>query len=292
MIKSMTGYGHGEAVGTDYSFRLEVKSVNHRFCEIAVRLPRQFSSLEEMIKKYIQSRVNRGKIDVFFNFEETIDKKNTLKVDNELALVYYNSLLTLANQCDIPAEVRLTDLAAFPGVVSLEKEDDDLEVINKLVLDALTVAMDSFIEMRVREGGELALDLEKRLIFISSIIEEISKHADLVVTDYKDKLKLRIEELLAGVPVDESRLANEVAFFADKADISEELTRILSHHNQFILALKSDEPIGRKLEFILQEMNREINTIGSKANDLFLSQMVIEVKSELEKIREQIQNIE
>ena len=292
MIKSMTGFGSGEKSFSDYTFHIDAKSVNNRFLEVIVHLPRQLISMEDMIKKYVQSRINRGRIDIFLNFEESPDKKNTLKVDNELALVYYNSLLQLANNCKIPADIRITDIVSFPGVVSLEKEVDDLELFNQPVKDAMTEAIDSLINMRTQEGYELACDLEKRLDNISKIIEEISKHTHLVVKDYQEKLKLRIEELLEGVPIDESRLANEIAFFADKADISEELTRLSSHQNQFILNLKSEEPVGRKFEFILQEMNREINTIGSKANDLFLSQMVIEVKSELEKIREQIQNIE
>lgn len=292
MLKSMTGYGCGESQTEFYKVIIEMKSVNHRFLELAVRLPKQLNPLEDQLKKTIQARLFRGKVDVFVTLEETEAKKPTLKVDKDLALVYHNSLLQLAEICSIEPEVDVKTIVNFPGIITPEKEEADLDFIRPVVEDALSSALDALVKMRSVEGTNLKASLKSHNDSIRSLTGEILVCAPLVVADYRRKLKDRVKELLGDILVDEARFANEVAFFADKADITEELARMESHLQQFEEALETEEAIGRKLEFILQEMNREANTIGSKANDLALGKLVIEIKSELEKMREQAQNIE
>lgn len=292
LLKSMTGYGRGEAANADYRLTIEIKAVNHRFLEISVRLPKQLNPLEDTVKKAIQGRLNRGKVDVFISLEETESKRNALKVDTDLAIVYYKALVQVADCCQISPTVDARTVALFPGVVSLEKEEADLEALVPVLDKALNQALAALLAMREAEGASLQADLLLRNRNITALVDAVRTAAPDVAATYAKKLRQRMEELLGEVILDEARLANEVAFFADKSDISEELARMESHLRQFEGVLGAGESIGRKLEFILQEMNREINTIGSKANDLFLSQQVIEAKSELEKMREQVQNVE
>ena len=292
LLKSMTGYGRGEAANADYRLIIEIKAVNHRFLELSVRLPKQLNPLEDTVKKAIQGRLNRGKVDVFISLEEAESKQNALKVDTDLAIVYHKALVQVADCCQISPTVDARTVALFPGVVSLEKEEADLEALLPVLEDALNQALAALLAMREAEGASLQADLLSRNRNIAALVDAVRTAAPDVVATYAKKLRQRMEELLGEVVLDEARLANEVAFFADKSDISEELARMESHLRQFEGALGAGESIGRKLEFILQEMNREINTIGSKANDLFLSQQVIEAKSELEKMREQVQNVE
>jgi uncharacterized protein (TIGR00255 family) len=292
LLKSMTGYGRGESLGENYSVTLEMKSVNHRFLEISIRLPKQLNPLEDHLKHVIQSCLSRGKVDVYISLEQNNSKRTTLQLDKELALAYYNSIKELAELCNIPAELSGEVIANYPGVLSLEKADDDLTEIGELTKAALNSAIEELVSMREHEGANLAEDLLAHVTALEELERKISIEAPLIVTEYRAKLQVRIEELLDTVVVDESKLANEIAFFADKADITEELARLGSHLSQFRGVLKEDEAVGRKLEFILQEMNREINTIGSKSNSFSIGKLVIEAKSELEKIREQVQNIE
>ena len=292
MLKSMTGYGRGEAANADYRLTIEIKAVNHRFLELSVRLPKQLNPLEDTVKKALQRRLNRGKVDVFISLEEAESKQNALKVDTDLAIVYHKALIQVAACCQISPTVDARTVALFPGVVSLEKEEADLETLTPVLEEALNQALAALLAMREAEGASLQADLLLRNRNIAAVVDAVRKAAPDVAATYAKKLHQRMEELLGEVVLDEVRLANEVAFFADKSDISEELARMDSHLHQFEAALGAGEAIGRKLEFILQEMNREINTIGSKANDLFLAQQVIEAKSELEKMREQVQNVE
>jgi len=292
VVKSMTGYGRGEASSLDKKISVEAKSVNHRFLEIVVRMPKQILPLEERIKKVVQERINRGRVDLFLTLEETGDKKRLVKVDKALGLAYYNALRELAESCRIPEKVDLVDLSQMPGVLNLEDEEDDIEAIWPLVKDAVEKAVQGLVNMRTVEGQKLADDLKTRSNIISQYIVHIEERSPIVVQEYGEKLSQRIKELLTEVEVDESKLANEVAFFADRASITEELVRLKSHLDQMGDILESNDSIGRKLDFLVQEMNREINTIGSKANDLTINRYVVEVKSELEKVREQVQNLE
>ena len=292
MANSMTGYGRGEAGDQFYRVVCEVKSVNQRFLEINIRLPRQLNPLEDGLKKTLQSRLGRGKIDVFISFEETAEKNPTLKVDKELALVYHNSLLDLGEFCGISSVLDLKTVATFPGIITAEKTEADLDILQPVVVEAFNQALNALIAMRKEEGTNLSAVLEGHNDNVTRCMAQIKALAPQVIIDHQDKLKGRIKELLGDIAIDEARFVNEVAYFAERCDIAEELARMESHQKQFTAAFAATGPIGRKLEFILQEMNRETNTIGSKANDLSLSKLVIEIKSELEKMREQTQNVE
>ena len=292
MIRSMTGFGRAMAQSDEYQITVEMKAVNHRFLETSVRIPRQLTSQEDALKKLLQKYFSRGKIDVFVTFEQVGAKNAVIKVDKELAIAYHKALSELAECCGLPCDISLTQLAAASGALRVESAADDEERLTCLLLQAAAEAAAALSRMREQEGAALGSDLEERLGTLERLISEISAFAPQVVREQQQKLQQRIAELLENIAVDEARLANEIAFFADKVDISEELTRFGSHIQQFRTSLTSAEPVGRKLEFIQQEMLREVNTIGSKSNALDINKRVIEAKSELEMIREQIQNIE
>lgn len=292
MIKSMTGFGRGTAQDEGYYITVEMKSVNHRFLDISVRQPKSFNMMEDGLKKQIQSAVNRGKIDVFITLDDLAAKKTIVKVDKELAIAYYNAMLELAEACQLPVDIRLQNVAACSGVLTIESSEDDRETLSRLLTQATAEALSGFCEMRRVEGAVLYSDLVGHLEQIVEAVKKIAAYAPQVVAEQHLKLQQRVGELLQGIEIDQGRLANELAFFADRVDISEELARLDSHITQFRTALGSEEPVGRQLEFILQELLREINTIGSKSNALEINKLVIAVKSELEKIREQIQNVE
>lgn len=292
VVRSMTGYGRGESSVLGKKISVEAKSVNHRFLEIVVRMPKQLFPLEERIKKVVQEKITRGRVDIFLTLEETGEKKRLVKVDKELGLAYYNALRELAEACKIPEKFDLVNLSQMPGVFNVEDEEDDLETVWPAVQEAVEKAVHGIADMRKTEGQKLEQDLIKRSRIISDHVVLIEERSPLVVLEYRDKLTQRVQELLGEVEVDGSKLVNEVAFFADRASIAEELVRLRSHLAQMGDILQSGDAIGRKLDFLVQEMNREINTIGSKANDLTINRYVVEVKSELEKIREQIQNLE
>lgn len=292
MVRSMTGFGRGAAQSDDYSITLEMKAVNHRFLEISCRLPKQLLSMEDALKKRLQQSISRGKLDVFVTFERTGEKNAVLTVDKDLALAYYNALVELASACGLAPQINLRDVASFSGVVTLTAAEDDEAQIASLLAAATDEAVAQMLAMQEKEGAALAADLLSRLDLIEQRLQVIREAAPQVVTEQKARLEQRLADLLGAVPLDENRLANELAVFADRVDITEELTRLASHIDQFRQSLTSDEPAGRKLNFIQQEMLRETNTIGSKSSVLAINNIVIEVKSELEKIREQIQNIE
>ncbi|AET70154.1 TIGR00255 family protein [Desulfosporosinus orientis DSM 765] len=292
MSISMTGFGRGEASGGGYQVSIELKSVNHRFLEIVVRIPRNYNSVEERIRKMLQDNFQRGRIEVHVNVAETEERKRLVKVDNDLALSYDKTLKDLALALHTEYETDIYRLVGFPEVLSVVEPEIDLEAFWKICAEALVKAIDGFAQMRRSEGEKLTLDLMKRIDLLGDYLHTIAERAPYVVTDYQERLQERIQTLLGDVELDPLRLANEVAYFADRASVTEELVRFDSHLAQSREALLSNEPVGRKLDFLIQELNREINTIGSKANDLMIGQQVIKVKSELEKIREQVQNLE
>ena len=292
MIRSMTGYGRGEAQGLNKQFTVEIKSVNHRYLEIFIRQPRQYSLLEENIRRLVQKYIQRGRVDVFVKVEETGEKKPEIKVDKEIAIAYHKSLKDLADNLNISPDFNVFQLVSLPEVIKLEEIEDDLEQIWIILQNALTLSLEKLMDMRKDEGQTLELDLQKRVELLHSLSDKIFARSPLVVEEYRQKLQARIKDLLSEYQYDENRLSQEVVYFADKSNITEEVVRLKSHLQQFSKSLNSKEAVGRKLDFIIQEMNREMNTIGSKANDLEIAQLVVEAKSELEKIREQIQNIE
>ena len=291
-MRSMTGYGRGEAKGTDYSVVVEIRSVNHRYLDVSWRLPRQLFALEEALKKQIQNKLSRGKVDAFLTLDRPGGKKIELSLDKALAVAYHNSLIQISHITGLPLQAQAVDIAAFPGVLNQEAALDDIEIIAVLAAGALTEALKQLVKMRESEGQNLANDIFARVAQIVYMAADIEKAAPLLLLEQQQKLRKRLDELLEDVAVDEARLANEIAILIDRVDISEELTRLKSHCRQFEQSCVLTEAVGRRLDFLTQEMNREINTIGSKSNTLLISNQVIEMKSALEKIREQVQNIE
>lgn len=293
VIKSMTGYGKGESFNELYKFKVEIKAVNHRYNDIIIKMPRHISYLEETIKKIIKEKISRGKVDVYINLDYINESAIDVKVDIPLAKSYKNSLLELSRELELEDNVRLNNILSISEIVRTERKELDEDLIWEVLKNALVDALDNILNMRLTEGLELKNDILVKLSRIESMVKLIEERSPNVVQDYRDKLRERITSLLDdNIILDEERLTNEVVFFADKSSIDEELVRLGSHIKQFRSILDEDESIGRKLDFLIQEFNREINTIGSKANDITITKYVVELKAELEKIREQIQNIE
>lgn len=292
MVRSMTGFGRGEATANLGKITVEMKAVNHRFSEVVFRMPRQFNAHEDAARKLILSQVTRGRVEVIVSWEATAKAKG-VKVDKGLALAYHNALKELAGEIGSKLEISLDTLARLPDVLSVEEGTVTDEEIWAMLEPALKQALANLIAMREREGAALAADLSERLDKIEAFRRKALEAAPRVVAEYQQRLTRRLEELLPqGIAVDPQRLAQEVAIFADRADISEELQRLGSHIGQFRAALAEGDAIGRKLDFLVQELGREVNTIGSKANDAAITAAVVAAKSELEKIREQVQNVE
>jgi len=293
MIKSMTGFGRGENSDGFHNFTVEIKTLNHRYNDIIVKMPKHISYFEESVKKIIKEKINRGRVEVFISLEYVNQSIIDIKVDMPLAKSYKQAIESIAGGLNINEQVSLDQIVRIPDVIKAEKKEEDEEQIWICLKGALEEAIDKMMVMRSEEGKELAKDITMKSANITEMVKEIEKRAPLVVLEYKEKLKARVEELLEEeYKIDDSKLANEVAFFADKSNINEEIVRLYSHINQIISSLQMEEPVGRKLDFLVQEMNREINTIGSKASDLEITKLVVDVKSEIEKIREQIQNVE
>lgn len=291
MIKSMTGYGRANLSKDLREYQIEIKSVNHRYLDVSVKMPRQLSYLEEIIKREIASKAKRGKIDVFITFENNSLEGKEIKINTELAKAYIDELKKLAQKENILADVQVTDIAKYPDVLNIQNNQDD-ETIKKEVLETVKVATDNLVQMRQIEGQKIAEDLLLRLDKIQLKVNEISELSTGLIEEYVVKLEERIKQILKDQEIDKSRLAQEVVIYADKCSIQEEVIRLNSHISQFKTLLTSNEAIGKKLDFIIQEMNRETNTIGSKANNLEITNDVIDLKTEIENIREQVQNIE
>ena len=293
MIKSMTGYGKGEYENELYRFTVEIKSVNHRYNDISVKMPRHISYLEDSVKKAIKEKISRGKVDVYINLEYVNESAIDVKVDIPLALSYKNALEELRAELNIEDSIRLNNILGMNEVVKTERKNIDENLVADCLMKSLAKAIEYITEMRGKEGEELKKDMLIKLDNIESFLEVIEERSPSVAVEYRDKLRDRIDELLDNsISIDEERLSSEVVIFADKSSIDEEIVRLKSHIKQFISILEEDDSVGRKLDFLIQEFNREINTIGSKANDIIISKNVVELKAELEKIREQVQNIE
>ncbi len=291
MIKSMTGYGKANLSKETREYQVEIKSVNHRYLDISVKMPRVLSYLEEEVKKEIASQIKRGKIDVFISFQNNSTEGKEIKINTEIAKIYIDELKKLAKQEEIADHIEVTEIAKFPDVLSIQNSQEDETIQNEL-LEVVRQATQRLVQMRAEEGSKIAEDLLARIKTIQEKVKEISSLSTGLIEEYVVKLEGRIKEILKNQEVDEARLAQEVVIYADKCSIEEEVTRLKSHISQFEKLLNLEEAIGKKLDFIIQEMNRETNTIGSKANHLAITNGVIDIKTELENIREQIQNIE
>jgi len=292
MVHSMTGFGRGRSQGDGKEFLVEIKTVNHRYCDLYIKIPRQISFLEDKIRERVGKVISRGKADIYVSFDDFSEESKSILIDEGLVKAYIRSMELLRDKYELKDDITVSLIAKFPEVIKVEKAEQDEEELWELLSKALDDALKTLIDMRKAEGEGLKADLVERTFLIENIINEISIRCPEIVKEYKYRLENRIKELLGQQVVDENRMMMEIAIFADRCNIDEELVRLKSHVCQFRDTLEMDVPIGRKLDFLVQEMNREANTIGSKANDLFVSKKVIEIKSELEKIREQTQNIE
>lgn len=291
MIRSMTGFGRGKYENDGRYYTIEIKSVNHKYNDISIRMPRFLNSFEDKIRKRIAENISRGKVDVFINFENFSNAGSNIHFNIELAKEYVQGLKQIADETGVKFEVTAVDVAKMPEILKVE-DDDNEEVIGNELMIALDEAIENFVEMRNAEGQRLIEDMQKRIVFVEQKVTEIEKYSSTLVKEYMEKLEIRVKELMENRVVDENRLAQEIVIFSDKSSIEEELTRLKSHINQFNNFVKGSSPIGKKFDFLIQEMNREVNTIGSKANCLEITNRVIELKTEIENIREQVQNIE
>lgn len=292
MLKSMTGYGKGAASAPNGNFMVEIRSVNHRYGEISVRLPRSFYALENEVKRQAASVLKRGKIEISVQWEETTAANIAPQLDMAAARGYYEAYCRLAKELNLPQDAAPSYIMSQKGVMKETAGSLDETELQPQLLAAVQAAVDALDGMRLREGEALANDLQARRKQISEWANQMAERTPQVVMEYRQKLKIRLEQLLDGAEMDQSRLAQEVALLADRCDITEELVRLSSHFSQFDEALGSSEPVGRKLDFLMQEMNREVNTIGSKSNDAGITNLVIQIKAEMEKMREQVQNVE
>ncbi|MDF1506643.1 YicC family protein [Robertmurraya sp. DFI.2.37] len=291
MIVSMTGFGRSKAELETCSVTVEIKAVNHRFLEFNIRMPRQLLVVEDKIKKKIAEHVTRGRIEVFVTVEGTGHLSSNVVVDWPLLDKYVQSIKAIQNKYKLEDSFSLRDLLLREDLISIEEGHEGNPELEQLVLHAIENAAAQLKQMRIVEGKVLESDLHNQLNILSEKTTLLKKYAPQVVELYRERLRKRMEEFTNGV-VDEDRMVNEIAIFADKADINEELTRLESHISQFYQIMSLTEPVGRKLDFLLQEMNREVNTIGSKGNDSSIAREVVEMKSLLEKMKEQVQNIE
>ncbi len=294
MIKSMTGFGRGEFSDGKWNVTVEIRTVNHRYCDIAVRMPRRYSFVEDKVRKTIREKISRGKVDVSILVENITESDVTIRLNEPVADQYIENLNRLKNEFRLDGEISLSLIAQMPEVLKQIPDVEDEEEMTHCILTPVMQAVENLEEMRAAEGRKLAQDLLMRADLIRELVSRIEVKADDVPREYAKRLRDRIGELLEGsVEIPEDRIMVEAAIFADKCNITEELTRLKSHMDQMkTIITESSGADGKKLDFLVQEMNREANTIGSKANNLEITSLMLQIKAEIEKIREQVQNIE
>lgn len=292
MIKSMTGYGSGKAEAGTKTFTVEVKSVNSRYSDFSIKMPRIYTFMEDAIRKTASARINRGKVDIYVNVETNGEDDSVVKVNTALAREYLAGLKALSAELEVSSNATAETFLRIPDVFTVDKADVDEEIISKAIISALSEALDGFDAMRIAEGEKLVCDLKEHLTFIANATAKVEKRSPEIVTEYRQRIEERMRDILGSATYDETRLLTEVAIFSDKVNVNEETVRLSSHVDQFTKMLDEGGSVGRKIDFLIQEMNREINTIGSKSNDLDIARIVIDVKAEIEKLREQIQNVE
>ncbi len=291
-MNSMTGFGRAKLEKGSREYLVEIRSVNHKYADITVKAPRNLLYLEDKIRKSVLNKISRGKIEVFVNYANYGMEGKNIIINKELAKRYIQELSNLAEESSIPSGLRAVEVSKMPDVLNVQIEEDSLEQIWLELSECLESALDNFMEMRRLEGEKIQKDLENRLQNIEKNVDEIYNLSTGLVEEYIVKLEERIKELLKVDVVDQTRLAQEIVIYSDKYSVQEELTRLKSHISQFKKLMESNEPCGKKIDFLVQEMNRETNTIGSKSGKLEITNIVIDLKTELEDIREQIQNIE
>ena len=291
MVKSMTGYGKSSLSINSREYQVEIKAVNHKYIDTNIKMPRVISYLEEDIRKLIASKIKRGKIDVLISFENFSKDGNDIRINTELAKIYIQNLRKLAEEENISANIEVTEITRLPDVLIIKNNLDEDQIKTEL-LQTVEDAINQLIEMRQNEGEKISRDILTKIAEIETKKQEIFSLSTGLIDEYVVKLEARIKELLNTEELDKSRLMQEVVIYADKCSVEEEITRLTSHIEQLRNLINADEPSGKKLDFIIQEMNRETNTIGSKANNLEITNRVVDIKTILEDVREQIQNIE
>ncbi len=291
-MRSMTGYGKGTASSAGLTVTAEIKTVNHKFFDWNMKMPKGFLFVEDDAKKAVAGAVSRGHVDLYLTVEKQAAEAGEYRADAALARMYVDSARQLSETLGVPFDITASSLMKNPDIVTLSETEIDDETVRKVTLEAVSEAVSALVSMREREGAALAADLSEKLASIEASLEEVKKEAPRAVAEYRRKLRARIDEALGQLPLDEARLATEVALFADKCAIDEEISRLGAHIAAMRALIASQGQVGRKLDFLVQEMNRETNTIGSKANDLAITERVLAMKNDIEKIREQAQNAE
>ena len=292
MIKSMTGYGRAREVLNKRDITVEVRSVNNRYLDCTVKMPRMYAFAEDVVKQHVQKAISRGKVDVFITVDASAADVAKVTVNRELAAQYAAALGELAEVCGTEPHVTPEQLSRFPDVLTVTKADEDLETVSADLCAVLDEALAAYNTMRAVEGAKLAEDIGNRLTYIENYTSQVEERSPQTVAEYRAKLTARMQEVLQSTTIDEQRILTEAAIYADKVAVDEETVRLRSHVAQLRTMLASDEPMGRKMDFLMQEVNRESNTIGSKCNDVAIAQMVVGLKAEVEKMREQVQNVE
>ena len=291
MIKSMTGYGKSNLSINSREYQVEIKTVNHKYIDTNIRIPRTISYLEEDIRKLITSKLKRGKVDISITFENYSEDGNDIRINTELAKMYIENLRKLAEEENLASNIEVTEITKLPDVLTIKSNLDEKQIKEEL-LQVVNDAINQLIDMRKNEGKRISEDILAKISQIEEKKEEIFALSTGLIDEYVVKLEARIKEILRTEEIDKSRLMQEVVIYADKCSVEEEITRLNSHIGQLRNLINSDEPAGKKMDFLIQEMNRETNTIGSKANNLEITNRVVDIKTILEDIREQIQNIE
>ncbi|HKM16613.1 MAG: YicC family protein [Firmicutes bacterium] len=291
MVFSMTGFGSAEVATDQWVVKVEIRSVNHRYLDIQIRLPRQYQLLEETLRRLVAVGIQRGRVEVYLRIEELGQQDRIVKIDKGILAGLYKQWQELQQEMRLP-DLTFDHVFQIPDLIEITDPVIDWDLLTAVTKEAVTNALEQLNAMRTIEGQRLAQDLVAKMDRIAQLVEEIESHAPQVVANYRTRLKERLDELLAGTSLSPERFEAEVALFADRCSIDEEWVRMRSHIEQFLETLKQRTPIGRKLDFLIQEMNRETNTIGSKASDIHITKAVVELKSELEKAREQVQNLE
>jgi uncharacterized protein (TIGR00255 family) len=292
MVRSMTGYGQGEVQAPGGACVVEIRSLNHRYCEIAVKTPRGYAAIENRIRETVRSRFTRGRFDVHLTIDYTTVSSRRIVVDYDLARQLYVALADLGRELGLEGQIPLSTLLELREITHVEENEHHVEDLWPAVQEALDVAVARLESMRIAEGEALGRDIVQRLHLIETWLQQIQSRLPALLVEYRQKLEARISRLFGDVDIDPTRLAQEVVFFTERSDVAEEMTRLHTHLTEFKRLLQVQEPVGRKLDFLLQEMNREINTTSSKVADSDVAVLVVDIKSELERIREQAQNIE
>ena len=292
VLKSMTGYGRKETILNGKKVLCEIKSVNHRYTDYSVKVPRNYGFLEDKARTFVSGYISRGKVDVYISVESYDEPDKEIVVNTELAKSYIEALYELRDKVGLKDDISVTSVSRYPDIFKSEKLEEDEQVLWNTVCEVLESAVLEFVAMREREGERIEKDLCQRVEYMKTLCKRIDERSPETVTEYRNKLYSKIKEILGDRTIYEARVLTEVAIFADKVAVNEEIVRLESHFNEFYDIIAKNEPAGRKLDFLIQEINREVNTTGSKANDVEIAKLVVELKGEIEKLREQVQNIE